>query len=66
MPAPVSERSLVVGHLWPVGFRMPEEDDPAGFCDAHGSQLRMKQAMRRRELTCAFTWGQGVKRAAGA
>ena len=51
LAAPVGERPLVIGHLGPVGFRVPEEDDPAGFCDAHDIQLRMKQAMGRRELT---------------
>lgn len=49
----------MVGHLRPVGFRMPENDDPARFCDAHEIQLRMKQATRRRELTWGFATGGG-------
>src|SRR4051812_1146864 len=48
----------MIGHLRPVGFRMPEKDNPAGFCDAHGIQLRTKQAMGRRELTGGFMGAQ--------
>lgn len=39
---------------------MAEEDNPAGFCDAHGTQLRMKQAIGRRELTCGFARSAGA------
>ena len=60
--APVGERTLMVGHLRPVGFRMPEEDDPAGFCDAHASQLRTKHAMGRRELMWSPGEGDALPR----